>query len=144
MIRLFLWVIAVYALTGCNLRPDIVSAHAVRNANSVTVEVVIPTRDAVKIKRRQLYVHIAVTDCDGSDLFYAIDPSVNGDRVAEFRFATVGDTTKLSGDIPAVVLEKFQRPCVSLRGGGYFTGRLKVRPIPIDTEVASGSVSDRP
>jgi hypothetical protein len=122
---------ATSALLGCQLRPDILSAHSYRSGNDEIVEVSLQSVDAKKIKNRELYFSVVVVNCTGKLDPFPAESYIDGQRAAEFRFATTGEGVAIVGRVPAKIFNSYQHPCVFLEGGGYLTGTLKSALVPI-------------
>ena len=128
--------IAILALAGCRLHPNIVSAQSHRVHNEEIVQIIIRSTDAKKIKSRQLYFSVVVGECGDSSDGYPAESYIGGEPASGFKFATGGETVEIVGRVPAKVFDRYQQPCAFLRGGGYFTGQILSSSIPI--AVASG------
>jgi hypothetical protein len=130
-LKLYLLAIAAFVLAGCQLRPNILSAHSQRVGGEEIVQLSLRSLDAKSIKSRELYFSIMVASCQGESEEYPMTPYIDGRRASEFKFATAGESVEIVGRIPARIFDKYRPPCAYLRGGGYFTGTLKSAPIPI-------------
>lgn len=124
---------AAFLLVGCEFQPRVLSAHAHRVGDNEAIEVKVSSSDAAKIKNRQLYFSMAVTSCEGAQSHFPVEPYIDGRRASEFDFATAGDDIKITGSMPVSIFEKYDRPCVVLRGGSYLGGKLKSASVPITT-----------
>lgn len=122
---------AVAVLAGCEMRPVIASATVERSGGSEVIRVRIPTRDAKAIKRRQMNFYLIVSECAGHDGRSALDATIGGARVAEFRYPTVGEVTTIEGVMPHREFDGYRNPCAMVEGGGYFTGTLRSDPVEI-------------
>lgn len=123
--------IAAFLLIGCQLRPNILSAHSQRLGDVEVVELSLRSVDAKRIKSRELYFSVVVASCQGKPEGYPMTPYIDGQRASEFKFATANASVKLVGRIPARIFDEYRPPCAHLRGGGYFTGTLESAPVPI-------------
>ena len=123
--------IAAFLLVGCQLRPNILSAHSQRIGDVEVVELSLRSVDAKRIKSRELYFSVVVASCLGKSEEYPMTPYVDGQRASEFKFATAAASVKLVGRIPARIFDEYRPACAHLRGGGYFTGTLKSAPVAI-------------
>jgi len=123
--------ITALLLVGCQLRPNILSAHSQRLGDGEIVELSLRSVDAKRIKSRELYFSIVVASCQGKSEEYPMTPYIDGQRASEFKFATAGASVKIVGRIPAGIFDEYRPPCAHLRGGGYFTGTLESAPVQI-------------
>ena len=123
--------LAAVALAACQVQPQVVSARADMEGATVLVSVAVPTRDAAKIKSRELYTYVRVGDCQDMENGYPAEGYVDGEAVSKFSFATEGPTTAFSGQVPTSIFEQYQAPCAALEGGGYFAGTLVSVPVVI-------------
>ena len=128
--------IAIMALAGCRLHPNLVSAQSHRVDSEEIVQIIIRSTDAKKIKNRQLYFSVVVGECGDNSDGYPAESYIGGEPASGFKFATGGETVAIVGRVPTKVFDRYQRPCALLRGGGYFTGKILSSSIPIT--VASG------
>ena len=119
------------ALSGCQFRPDILSAYSRRADGEEIVEVMLRAADAKKIKDRELYFSVVVVNCTGEPDPYPAESFIGGERAARFGFETTGNTTVITGRVPGKIFDAYQRPCVFLEGGGYLTGTIKSTVIPV-------------
>lgn len=134
--RNLLLIPAASTIVACTFRPEIISAWVQPNSNGdATIYVRLKRQDAATIKRRQLYVAIAVVNCDGDPEKYPIEPYIAGDKVTHFKFPLESKEIDLTGVVPAKIFREYERPCVFLEGGGYFTGKIKTSLAPLITSL---------
>jgi hypothetical protein len=119
-------------LAACTFRPDIISA-SVRStsATDATVYVRLKREVASVIKKRQLYFGIIVVNCGTDTDRYPIEPYIGGKNAAEFEFPLPTSVVEVTGNIPLKILREYQRPCIFLEGGGYFTGKMRSASVPL-------------
>jgi hypothetical protein len=129
-------VVAGLVLTGCQVRPTVVSAHSHRTGSEEIVQITVRASDAETIKRRQLYFSIVVAECDKDTDGFPAEPYIQGKRAADFAFATGSEDVAIIGRVPSNIFDSYKRPCAFLRGGGYFTGTLLSSPAPIASSIA--------
>jgi hypothetical protein len=128
--------LAAFALVGCNVQPQLVSARSQQSDSAVIVEVDIPAEDAAKIRSREMYTYVRVGDCQNMEGGFPAEAYVGGTAVSEFSFSTEGSVVRFSGSIPAHIFEKYQAPCATLEGGGYFGGTIVADPISVRMDSA--------
>lgn len=131
MLRFSLIGAAVVTLTGCELRPVLKSASALRLGEFDVIRIDISTSDVEEIKRRQINFYVIVSECASGDERSAIDAKIHGLRVAEFRYPTIGKVTTVEGVMSHSMFDRYRNPCAMLEGGGYFTGTLRTDPVEI-------------
>jgi hypothetical protein len=122
---------AASSLSGCGLRPRILSAHASTAGGNQKIEVKIPSSDATIIKSRQLYFSLVVANCDDEKGRFPMEAYIGDQRAAEFKFSVSPGDVTISGMMPASIYRKYDHPCATLGGAGYFTGQLKSASVPI-------------
>jgi hypothetical protein len=126
-------------LTGCQFRPNILSASSHRVGNEVAVQVTLHSVDAKSIKNRQLHFSLVVVNCTGESDRYPAEARIDGQRADEFQFPVDGDTVEMEGRVPAQIFGRYSRPCVLLEGGGYLTGTIRSSMTPIIDDTGAGS-----
>jgi hypothetical protein len=124
-------------LVSCTFNPTIQRAESVRLGNEDVVTVSLRPADADRIKNRQLYFSLVVFDCAGSREGFPATPYIGEDPAADFTFPVSGEIIQVVGRVPTAIFESYDNPCVFLRGGGYFTGKIVSAPAPV-TVAASG------
>jgi hypothetical protein len=95
------------------------------------VEVTLSADDAKTIKDREIYFSIVVVDCKNYENHFPIKPYIDGKPASNFGFSISGNLVTAQGTIPAKFLVDFPNPCVALRGGSYFFGKLDSTPVPL-------------
>ena len=121
----------VLVLSGCTFKPDVLQAESVRADEIVLVTALLRSSDAQKIKSRELYFSLVIFDCAGATGGFPATPYIQGEPASTFEFLVAGEVVDVVGRIPAWVFLELKEPCVLLRGGGYFTGKLMSAPAPI-------------
>ena len=124
-------VFVIFVLSGCQLRPTIVSARARSDGASEFIELSVNAADAKQIKERQIYFSMDVMECAGGESAFHVVPYVEGQRASEFKYRTTGDLVTFVGTLPSKIFDRYSSPCVHLEGGSYFHGKLKSAPIRI-------------
>ena len=137
MTRLGIGSAALLVLVSCTFNPTIQRAESTRTGHEDVVAVSIRPADADHIKSRQLYFSLVLFDCAGSREGFPATPYIGGQPAAEFKFPVSGELVQIVGRVPTAILDGYRSPCVFLRGGGYFTGKILSAPAPV-TVVASG------
>ena len=115
----------VVVLSGCQFRPELLSAIAYDDNEDVVVQVTLNSADANTIKRRQLYARLTVVNCGGKSGGFPADPPIEGGRILGYEVPIQSDTVRISARVPAHIYSKYSEPCVFLRGGGYFSGTIE-------------------
>ncbi|RYG94977.1 MAG: hypothetical protein EON58_15155 [Alphaproteobacteria bacterium] len=123
--------IATISLSGCQFRPDPLSAVSFSDNKDVVVKVSVRSADAKIIKQRELYFSLTVINCNGSGNGFPAQPSIGGELVPGFDFPIDGDVVQITGQVPAHIFAQYNEPCVLLKGGGYLTGTIKSSVVPI-------------
>ena len=118
-------------LVSCTFRPTIQSAESVRAGGEDIVTVSLRPKDAEQIKSRQLYFSLVVFDCAGSREGFPATPYIGGDPADEFSYPVNRESVQVVGRVPAAIFAGYRKPCVFLRGGGYFTGKIESPPAPV-------------
>ena len=116
---------SILVLSGCQFRPDLLSAIAYDDNEDVVVQVTLRSADAHIIKRRELYARLTVVNCDGKSDGFPADPPIEGGRIMGYEVPIQSDTVRISARVPAHIYAKYSEPCVVLRGGGYFSGTIE-------------------
>jgi len=129
---------ALVVLAGCEFRPSPVSAYSERVGDEELVKVNLRSADALTIKNRQLYFSVVVGSCPDEASGYPAEPYIGGRRASDFQFTTANAVVEVVSRVPARVFETYSNPCAFLRGGGYFTGKIKSWPVPIQKVGGAG------
>ena len=133
-----LLVVATLTVGGCKFSPNLLSATSHSDDQEVVVRVTLRSADARTIRRRQLYFSLKVMNCSGAANGWRAEPTIAGVPAESFDFPTHGDTVQIIGRVPADIYAKYTRPCVLLEGGGYFTGTIESRMVPIVSRPRAG------
>jgi hypothetical protein len=128
----------VLTLSGCQFRPDPLSAISYSENQEVVVRVTLRSADAKTIKSRELYFSLKVINCEGQANGYPAQPLIGNQLTPGFDFPIQGDTVDITGRVPARIFAEYSKPCVFLEGGGYFTGTIKSSAIPIARDPRAG------
>lgn len=123
--------IALIAITGCTLRPNLVAAHVSRVDETEIVEVILRSSDAQVIKDREIYFSIVVVDCENSQNRFPVQPYVAEQLASNFDFPVEGEFVAVHGSMPRRILVGYPTPCIALQGGSYIFGKIKSAPIPL-------------
>lgn len=118
-------------LAGCSLNPSIVSAHSEKLVGHTSVEVLLRQDDAYAIKERQLYFSIVLVDCANSDNQFPAEAYIQGKRASDFSFSTAETYVGFNAEVPDTIFDQYQNPCVFLRGGSYFRGKIRTDAVPL-------------
>jgi len=111
----------------------LIGASATKGSDEVaTVEVVVNSQDAAAIRDREIYFSIVVFDCASSQPSFPVQPHVGERLASSFSFPVTDEPTIFRGSMPQRVLANYSSPCVFLRGGSYFLGRIQSNPIPLE------------
>jgi hypothetical protein len=124
--------VAFFSLVGCTFRPNLIGAY-IRDGgdNTKIVEVILSPNDAKTIKAREIYFSIVIVDCKNYENHFPVKPYIDGKPASNFNFPISKPFVTAQGTIPAKFLFDFPSPCVLLRGGSYFFGKLDSTPIPL-------------
>ena len=119
-----------FVLTACTHTANLASATArVVNGNAV-VEVALDQRDVRVIKDRELYFSIVLVECADKSKKFPLQPYLGGKMIEGGNFPRA-DSTTVYGTMPERNFRRYAKPCVLLEGGGYFSGKLSSRTVPV-------------
>lgn len=124
---------ALLALTGCTLRPEILSAESSSVGDEEVVTVFLRSADAERIKNREIYFSVLIVDCAGAPDGFPSEPYTDGERASEFRFSVTGASVAIVTRVPAGIYARYPTPCVFLLGGSYFMGRIESATVPVES-----------
>ena len=117
-------------LTACTHVADLTSASArIVDANAV-VEVALDQHDVQVIKNRELYFSIVVVECADKSKKFPLQPFLDGEMIEGGKFPSVKPVT-VYGTMPISNFQRYEKPCVFLEGGGYFSGKLLSPLVPV-------------
>lgn len=119
--------------SACTFRPNIISAHAHRVGDNELIVLELDSREASIIRSRQIYFSAIVYGCGGSFDGYPVTPYIGGERASQFKFPTDSAFVNITGTVPVSIFDRYQPPCVYIRGGSYFLSKMKSDPIPVRT-----------
>lgn len=134
-----LLVAAVPVLSGCQFRPEPLSAIAYNDDNDVVVQVTLRSADAKTIMDRELYFYLKVRSCNGTGNAFPADPPIEGGQIPGFIPPVQDNSVDITARVPAHIFAKYKEPCVFLEGGGYFTGTIESKMIPIVRKIPRGA-----
>lgn len=131
----------VYSIAACGIamalcacthtaKPISASVH-VAGANAV-VEVALDQRDVRAIKERELYFSIVVLECRDKSEPWPLQPYLDGRMIEGGNFPSAEGAT-VYGTMPVKGFKEYEEPCITLEGGGYFTGKLSSSLVPVLT-----------
>ena len=126
-------------LDGCHFQPAPVSAYSHSDGAEQIVDVTIRSSDARTIKRRQFYFSLKIVNCAGPAMGYPARPNIGGDTAGGFDFPINGESVLITARVPAKIFAQYAKPCVFLEGGGYLTGTIKSKIVPIQQRFARGT-----
>ncbi|WP_456998763.1 MULTISPECIES: hypothetical protein [unclassified Luteimonas] len=87
-------------------------------------------RDVQVIKERELYFSIVVVECADNSKKFPLQPFLDGKRIEGGNFPSARPTT-VYGTMPINSFQRYEKPCVFLEGGGYFSGKISSPLVPI-------------
>lgn len=120
------------ALAACTHTADLTSASArIVDANAV-VEVALDQHDVQVIKDRELYFSIVVVECADKSKKFPLQPFLDGKMIEGGNFPSAIPAA-VYGTMPVSNFQRYQKPCVFLEGGGYFSGKLSSPLVPVLT-----------
>jgi hypothetical protein len=130
-------VLALFATGACAYHPHLQSASASKGADGLDVDVSVSISriDAQYIKDRQYYFSLVLTDCGGARGEFPFDGYINGGKSPNFNMEGSQSTIKVIGQVPHNIYQRYRDPCIMLRGGSYFYGKVR------STKVRIGSLS---
>ena len=131
-------------LEGCEFDPTPLSAVSRSEGSEQVVEVAIKSSDARTIKRRQFYFSVVIVNCAGPSNRYPARPDIGGDSPSGFDFSTEGKSVVITARVPEKIFTQYQHPCALLEGGGYFTGTIKSKVVPVRRSGAGPNNSSKP
>lgn len=130
-------------LTACTHTADLTSASArIVDANAV-VEVALDQRDVQVIKDRELYFSIVVVECADKSKKFPLQPFLDGKRIEGGNFPSAIPAT-VYGTMPVSNFQRYEKPCVFLEGGGYFSGKLSSPLVPVMLTGSKGTEEIKP
>lgn len=114
---------AAVTLTGCNYTAALTSVTArIVDANAV-IEVPLDQSDVQAIRDRELYFSIVVVECADKSKKFPLQPYLNEKMIEGGNFPSAAPAT-VYGTMPVSNFQRYEKPCVFLEGGGYFTGKI--------------------
>jgi hypothetical protein len=123
-------------LAACTYDVDLTSVSArIVDANAV-VEVALEKRDVEVIKSRELYFSIVVVECADRSKKFPLQPFLNGKMIEGGNFPGATPAT-VYGTMPIDHFRSYEKPCVFLEGGGYFSGNLSSSLVPVVMAMAN-------
>lgn len=128
----------VAMVSGCTVKPDVLRAESVIAGSDVVVTASLHASDARTIKSRQLYFSLVTYECQSDPEGFPATPYIEGERASTFKFPIGNEAVEIVGRVPLAVFSQLREPCLVLRGGGYFTGKILSAPAPI-VPVGAGS-----
>ncbi len=134
----FLLGACLLVLSGCQFRPQPLSAFAYNEKEDVVVKVVIRSADAKIIEHRELYVGLTIVNCDGALDGFPADPPIEGGRIPGYNAQIPSETVEITARVPAHIYAKYPLPCVILKGGGYFSGTIESTMVPVTRDSRAG------
>ena len=117
-------------LTACTYTADLTSVGARIVDENAVVEVPLNQRDVQVIKDRELYFSIVVVECADKSKKFPLQPFLEGEMIEGGKFPSVKPVT-VYGTMPVGNFQRYEKPCVYLEGGGYFSGKLSSPLVPI-------------
>lgn len=118
------------ALSACTHTAKPISATAHVIGENAIVEVALDQRDVQAIKDRELYFSIVVVECADKSKDWPLQPYLDGRMIEGGNFPSAKGAT-VYGTMPVKGFQEYMKPCVSLEGGGYFTGNLSSTLVPV-------------
>lgn len=122
--------VAVLLFAGCTMRPSLLGVESTRVADEQIVMVLLRPDDAERMKRRQIHFAVVVVDCAETRAGYPAEPEIVGQPAS-------GGVVRVVGRVPAAVYDRYERPCVFLRGGSYGMARVETAPLPVESKSAA-------
>jgi len=126
------------SLSGCQFRPEPLSATAYNDKEEVVVQLTLRATDALTITRRELYARLTLINCDGSGGGFPAGPPIEGGRIPGYGTPPQDGTVQITARVPTRIYAQYAEPCVFLNGGGYFTGTIKSGMVPIVRDHGAG------
>lgn len=124
--------VVALALSACTHTATPISASAhIADANAV-VEVSLDQRDVQVIKDRELYFSIVVVECADKSKSWPLQPYLDGRMIEGGNFPSAIGVT-VYGTMPVKGFQEYEKPCITLDGGGYFSGKLSSPLVPVLT-----------
>lgn len=118
------------ALSACTHTAKPISATAHVTGENAVVEVALDQRDVQAIKNRELYFSIVVVECADKSKRWPLQPYLDGRMIEGGNFPSAKGAT-VYGTMPAKGFQEYEKPCITLEGGGYFTGNLSSPLVPV-------------
>lgn len=123
MLRLLSCAALCLTLCACTSSVRLEGATAVeKGQDSVLVTVHMDESDVSDLSAAEYYYSLVIVDCETGIEIYPIRPFVG--EIPASRFSK-SNNDKVSGTIPKRIFLTAKSPCVFLRGGSYFSGKIK-------------------
>lgn len=119
-----------FALSACTHTAQPISATAHVTGENAVVEVALDQRDVQAIKDLGLYFSIVVVECADKSKNWPLKPYLDGRMIEGGNFPSAKGAT-VYGTMPVKGLQEYEKPCITLEGGGYFTGNLSSPLVPV-------------
>lgn len=120
------------ALSACTHTANPISASTHITGGNAVVEVALDQRDVQLIKDQELYFSIVVVECADKSKSWPLQPYFDGKMIEGGNFPVAKGAT-VYGTMPIKGFQEFEKPCITLEGGGYFTGNLSSPLVPVLT-----------
>ncbi|WP_076588658.1 hypothetical protein [Solilutibacter tolerans] len=125
-------------LVRCEFQPIPLSAVSRSEKSEQVIEVTIKSSDARIIKRREFYFSVVIINCSDPVNRYPAHPDIGGDTVGGFNFPIDSESVLITARVPAGIFDQYNDPCVFLEGGGYFSGTIKSKVVPVHQVLRTG------
>src|SRR5690606_15425934 len=112
------------SLSGCQFRPEPLSATAYNDKEEVVVQLTLRAADAMTITRRELYARLTVINCDGAGSAFPAGPPIEGGRIPGYDAPPQDGMVQITARVPTRIYAQYAKPCVFLNGGGYLSGTI--------------------
>jgi len=132
--RRALWFVLISSfalIAGCELEADISSAKSRVDGSEEVISVLVSEKDAKSIKARQIYFSLVAVECSTGANEYPMLPNADGRGLRRFDFDVPKNGLEVYGKMPSDIFQKYSSVCVSLRGGGYLSGKISSPLIPV-------------
>lgn len=119
------------AMAACTKVQILDASYAIDGNQVAKLSIKLKKDDLKMILDREYYFSIKVIECNDKNVAgYPIEPYVDGRRASSFNFS-VRDPAIIQGSLPSSILDDYSKPCVTVSGGGYVTGKLKSNSLPL-------------
>jgi hypothetical protein len=115
--------------------PVVEPTYSKISKDAVRVELQLEAKDAEFIKSEEIYLTLTTHECESDANRYPAEAFVEESKVSDFNYPIIGERIVFHADVPADVFNRYERPCLSLEGGGYAGHSVSSESTPIEPKM---------